>query len=181
MLRTVNYGFLKIEDDDFFNAQDFADMMDAVDEQLKVQENKTDNASKTAFAKRIDITIPTTGWKNDTDTGGTYALCMDVSVDGITESMIPMLSILPDCQATAKECIFCNTVRTIDGALRVYAQKVPATEIKGSLVLIRITTASGDTGGGTVDADSLLAEIMATDSDVQEVMPEVFGNSETES
>lgn len=172
MQRTVNYGFLKIEDDDFFNAKDFADMMDAVDKQLKVQENKTDNASKTVVAKRVDVTIPATGWSNDTDTGGAYALHADVAVVGVTEDMIPMLAILPDCQETTKKCMFCSTVRTMDGALRVYAQKTPSNEIKGSLTLIRITTASGD---------SMLAEIMATDSDAQEVMPEVFGNSETES
>lgn len=39
MQKTINYGFPKPEDDDFFNVKDFADMMDKVDETLAKVEN----------------------------------------------------------------------------------------------------------------------------------------------
>lgn len=43
MQQTTNYKFKKPQDDDFFNVQDFADMMDGVDTQLKKQETSTAN------------------------------------------------------------------------------------------------------------------------------------------
>ena len=173
MQKTANYGFLKIEDDDFFSASHFAEMMDAVDEQLKIQENKTDNAAKTAIAKRVDITIPTAGWSDDTETGGTYPLYTDIALDNVTEDMIPVLTILPAGLNIARNCMLCSTVKTISGALRVYSKKVPSEEIRGSLTLICIVTASGD----TISVESLSEQILASNSDAQEAMPEIFGDT----
>lgn len=85
---------------------------------------------------QMDITIPTSGWIADTDTGGAYALSVDIAADGITEDLIPMLTILPGNTQVVKNCEMSTTVRTIDGALRVYAQNVPEAEIQCSLALI---------------------------------------------
>lgn len=97
---------------------------------------------------QIDITIPTYGWVADTDTAGAYALFVDVPSESIKEAMIPLLTILPSGEQAARECDMSNTVRTIDGALRVYAQKAPAAEIPCSLTLISIGGVAGGDGAG---------------------------------
>lgn len=90
----------------------------------------------TTSVTQIDITIPTSGWVTDTDTGGAYALSIDIAAEGITEDLIPMLTILPGSTQVVKNCEMSTTVRTINGALRVYAKKVPEVEIQCSLALI---------------------------------------------
>lgn len=80
MKTTTNYGFKKPEDDDFFNVQDFAEMMDDVDTQLKAQENKTQSAGdKASKYKRTTATIPSAGW-----TGDTAPYTNTITVSGIT-------------------------------------------------------------------------------------------------
>lgn len=55
MQQTTNYKFKKPQDDDFFNVQDFADMMDGVDAQLKKQETDTGNAVANAKKAAEDV------------------------------------------------------------------------------------------------------------------------------
>ena len=95
----------------------------------------------------IDITIPVSGWVEDSDTNGAYALHADISSEQITQEMIPILTILPEAQATAKACEMSTASRTVDGALRVYAQKIPAQDMQASLSLLG--GGSGASGGGT--------------------------------
>ena len=91
------------------------------------------------------ITIPTEGWVADEDTGGIFALHVDIQNDAITEDMLPILTILPAFYEVAKASTLCGTSRTIAGALRVYAQSVPDAAIDGTLALIGC--GSGGTGG----------------------------------
>lgn len=153
---------------------------------------------------QMDITIPISGWKEDPDTGGAYALCTDIPAEGITEEMIPMLTILPECQQAATDCGLCTTIRTIEGALRVYAKETPAAEIRGNLALLCSGAAGGGAGGSytlptatatrlggvkigknvnveadgtiSVDGDALIENVTATDGDVTEMLNAVFGN-----
>lgn len=110
---------------------------------------------------QIDVTIPTSGWVADTDTNGKYALCTDIPSESITEALIPTLTILPSGQQAAKECDMCSTVRTIDGALRIYAQKVPAAEIPCSLTLVSI--GGGAAGGGGAGTGSYILPVASAD------------------
>lgn len=157
---------------------------------------------------RMDIVIPANGWDADTDTNGAYALRFDVSGDGITEDMIPFLILYPESQEIAKGCDLCTTSRSVDGALRVYANQVPEAEMKGSLFLICETGGTGSTGTGayelpiatesqlggvkigenisietdgtiSIKDESIIEEISAPEADVEEMLDEVFGKTET--
>ena len=92
--------------------------------------------SRAAGAAKMDITIPASGWAKDQDTGGAYALHMDIASTDITEAMIPMLTVLPSSLATAKNCDLCPVSRTMPGALRLYAKSVPTDTISASLTLL---------------------------------------------
>lgn len=100
---------------------------------------------------RTDITIPTNGWNAAEDSGvsGQFGLSVDIEIKNITERMTPMLTIYPEYLPTAFACGIAQTVRTIDGALRVYAQKIPDKAIVASLSLI-----GGSGYIGTIDSGS---------------------------
>lgn len=92
-----------------------------------------------------ELTIPKTGWVADTD--GVAALHLDIACEGITDKMVPELTILPGSQADAVGCALSASSRTLPGALRVYAQTEPAVEIRASLALLGVARYTG--GGGT--------------------------------
>jgi len=85
---------------------------------------------------RLDITIPSSGWVPDTDTGGAYGLFVDIANMKITEKMIPVLSVTPASMGAAIACKLCPAARTLDGILRVYAATMPTTPIGASLILL---------------------------------------------
>ena len=97
-----------------------------------------------------DITIPIEGWEADEDTGGAYPLKCDIEIDNVTERMIPMLTIWPECMEAAVACRMSSAVRTIQGGIRVYAKTVPAGALQGSLTLFGgagLGEISGEGGG----------------------------------
>lgn len=182
-------------------AQDFNDLKHRVD---TMQEAIKDIGSTSA--RQLDITIPISGWVEDEDTGGTCALHTDIAAENITEEMIPMVTILPEGQQTAIACNLCTTARTIDGALRVYAQQIPSADIRCSLTLF---CTGGAAGGGTgtgyilpvasasqlggvkvgkllsvesdgtlsVDTQALVEEVGATEEESTEMLDDVFGKA----
>lgn len=160
-------------------------------------------AINTSSVTITDITIPTSGWTEDADTGGAYALCTDIAAEEITEEMIPVLTILPAGQKAAGDCGLCTAARTINGALRVYAQSVPPADIGCSLALLCSGGAAGGGAGAgyvllaatetrlggvriggnvdvtsdgtiSVDTEKLLDGVSATDEEVTEMLDEVF-------
>lgn len=111
-------------------------------------------------AERIDLTIPAEGWEPDDETGGVYAYRRDIAHAKVDEDMVPMLSVLPSSIGAANGCALCTTAITLSGALRVYAETIPAEDISVSVILLgdvhsreEITipavgwTEGGDTGG----------------------------------
>jgi len=101
-------------------------------------------------AKELDITIPADHWEPDEDTNGAYPLKCDVEIDNVTERMIPMLTIWPECTETAGACRMSPVVRTVQGGIRVYAKTVPVETLRGSLVLFAgagLGEISGEGGG----------------------------------
>ncbi len=96
-----------------------------------------------------EFVIPTTGWTADED--GIAALHLDIPNGGITEKMVPELTVLPVSQADAVACALSASSRTLPGALRVYAQTEPAVEITASLALLGVSPYTG--GGGTIRKD----------------------------
>lgn len=115
-----------------------------------------------------EITIPKDGWAvvasaspgagdaedgedtpaPDADAGEGGGMYVDIPVEGVTADMLPDLSIYKADLETARLCGFSTSVRTIDGALRVYAQEAPAAEMRAALALFG-TGGSLPSGGGT--------------------------------
>jgi len=86
-------------------------------------------------AKRA-LTIPTSGWTADLDTGGTYPVHLDIASAEITEDMIPIAAILPQSLSAAIACGLCPACRTLPGLLRFYTKSAPTSEIQISLALL---------------------------------------------
>lgn len=177
--------------------------LDAVVKDVEAIKTTIRDHPKTSVTQ-MDLAIPTSGWVEDADTGGACALHTDIAAEDITEEMVPMLTILPASQETATDCGLCTTARTIDGALRVYAQQIPAAAISCSLVLLCssggagvgagyiLPVASASQLGGvkvgkllsvesdgtlSVDTQALVEEVGATDEESTEMLDSVFGNT----
>lgn len=163
-------------------------------------------ADRASGVVQIDITIPASSWQDDTDTDGAYALCADIPQADITEELIPIVTIWPQDQSVAQTCGMSTASRTVEGALRVYAARVPEKEIRASLVLLG--TGSDGSGGGSgyvlpqatrqrlggvkigdgvsvqadgtisIDDTAFVNEVAATDSDVDEMIQNVFPAAE---
>lgn len=87
-------------------------------------------------AAKRSLTIPTSGWTADADTGGTYPRHLDIASAEITEDMVPVVSILPQSLSAAIACGLCPACRTLPGLLRFYAKSAPASDIQISLALL---------------------------------------------
>lgn len=150
-----------------------------------------------------DVTIPVSGWSADADATG-YALMRDVTFDECercTERMKPNLSVLPSGMGAAANAELATFVRSLDGKIRVYANRAPESaipanlELTGMLPYIRITEeitdtlppASANSVGGIkasntlrVDPDGTahvdLTPFIATDAEATEAIDEVFNN-----
>ena len=81
---------------------------------------------------RRDIVVPHENWNVLSD-GSLY---IDIAVKDVTEDMTPVVSIAPDSLPVAKACGMSTACETLEGKLRVYAQKSPSADIYGSLLLI---------------------------------------------
>ncbi len=100
----------------------------------------------------FEITIPKEGWNDgignvggEPDMEGNYGLWLDIPLNGVTETMQPFLSIHPAHLETAKGCELSTTIRTVDGAVRLYAKSLPVSEMTATLTLL--CTTSGRVGG----------------------------------
>lgn len=84
-----------------------------------------------AISKR-DITIPSDGWdvsSDEEDDVGEGTYYVDVPQDGVTENMVPVISIPPSGMDAAQTCGLSSVARTMDGAVRFYAESAPEEEI----------------------------------------------------
>ncbi len=89
--------------------------------------------------RRLDVTIPVSGWASGTAPG--YAVQCDIPVPSAAERMIPFLTVLPVGAASADACGLAPFTETREGVLRVFARKAPTTAIPASLAL------AGDASG----------------------------------
>lgn len=133
-------------------------------------------ASSAATAK-LEITIPASGWEEDTDTNGEYPMHFDVHSEQVQENLIPMLIMYPECLEAAGKCGMSPYSRTMPGVLRVYARQLPEAEINASLALLGVTQGmiGGTTGGAVkvkpgsglaIDSDGYLVLDAASGEDV---------------
>lgn len=182
-------------------------------EQVSAAVEKADQAEQTAndVKKQLDnfsassvteqnIIIPTTGWV-ECPPEEYDGISVDVPIEGVTASMIPLVSVIPSDEMKAKPCRFGGTPSTADGYLRIYAQNQPTEPISASVALLSTgaTTASGEflpataarlggvkigdginvTGDGTisVNSENLVDEIAASEDEGSKIVNKYFGKS----
>ena len=104
-----------------------------------------------------EITIPATGWENNqealepdgesgeeppegdiTPNEEPPGLHIDIPVLEATEETVPQLAIWPIHADTARSCGLYTSSKSMAGAVRLYAKKAPASEIKASLTLLNV-------------------------------------------
>lgn len=87
----------------------------------------------------VSIVIPTTGWTNgeddETEEMIMEGLHVDLSVENVTENMIPLLNVVAEDMGIAAESGI-NAVQTFDGIVRIFGTSVPTQEIHASLSLL---------------------------------------------
>lgn len=87
-----------------------------------------------------EITIPATGWtKDDVDDNG-YDYYIDVPSTNASSQLTPLLTIHPASMAVAEACEMNPSCQTMDGVLRVYANKIPSEDIKATLSLFGVSS-----------------------------------------
>lgn len=101
-----------------------------------------------ATVKR-EITIPATGWDIGAEEAPEGCQFLDIPQGDITEEMVPSVAIHPADTATAKECGMITAARSMEGVLRIYAQKAPATEIQATLTLLLASNGAAGAGGSS--------------------------------
>lgn len=109
---------------------------------------------------KMNIIIPAEGWNRGAEECTAEEMYIDVLVDAVDESMIPITSIIPSDILVAEGCGLMPSCRTLHKKVRFYSRQLPEKEIAANLVLI--TEYSG-------------AKIMsATIEEVNEMLDEVF-------
>ncbi len=93
----------------------------------------------------IDITVPASGWEGCTDFGE-GVLYADIPCDGVTESMVPLVSLSPESLGAAKKCGMLDTARTSAGKVRLYARKPPEAELHAGVLLVAERTPEAGIG-----------------------------------
>lgn len=158
-----------------------------------------------ATVKR-EITIPVEGWDVGAEETAEGMLYVDILQDDITEDMVPLVSIFPACMETAKACTMGTVARSMNGALRFYAKKIPEAEITAMLTLLCASSGLASGGGSTgntyvlpaatetrlggvkiggnvdvaedgtisVDAESMIGTVAASDEEAREMLDETF-------
>lgn len=100
--------------------------------------------------RQMSLTIPANGWVPDAV--GRYLLRRDVPVIGVTDKMVPNLTVLHNGEETAAACGLAPFAETMEDAIRLRAVTAPASEIPASLILLRDSTGIviSNCGGGAV-------------------------------
>lgn len=106
----------------------------------------------------LELAIPTGGWKACAGTDGEpEGLCADLPDKQIREDMVPFLAVLPDCLEIAGACGLNGSVQTLDGFLRVYAKRAPASPMRAVLILALPVI---QVGSGSIAGDGEVNEML---------------------
>lgn len=157
-----------------------------------------------------EITIPVDEWITDTlnledwEKFNDTMAYKDVPVDGVTDSLIPLILLNPADKPTADSCGLKESTRTLEGVIRFYADRKPDKEIAATAVLIStgggiptfnydlpIATKSSlgtvmigdgidvtETGLISTDAEAEIAKSLATDEEIDALKKELFPEDE---
>ena len=83
------------------------------------------------------LTIPATGWDIGASEAPDGIRYVDIPLVGVTEELIPVVSVHPEDLAAAKECGLYTVSRTLSGGIRLYAETAPESEIAATLALLK--------------------------------------------
>lgn len=101
--------------------------------------------SKASLKIIPSITIPATGWVAAVPVDGSeYAMTVDVTVQGVLESHMPVVALDVASLAVATECGLCPTVQSLANTLRFWARETPSAAMTGTLSLFGEGGISGD-------------------------------------
>lgn len=162
-----------------------------IENTASVKRQADETAAAASSIITLGLTVPSEGWRTvPGEPGEPPGLCVDIPVEGVQEDLTPILVILPACLGTAGACGLSSTVRTLDGLLRVYANRTPSAPMEASLILVRLSVYLS---GSRIAADSELKEMLdevfrgipptpagagiriAGDSEVADILDETFG------
>lgn len=91
------------------------------------------NAADTVIIRQIEI--PTTGWEDlgvETD----YRYRIDIPVEGVLEEQYPDVALHMTSHEVAQKADLCRTVQTLNGVLRFFAKRVPASKMAATAAFI---------------------------------------------
>ena len=118
-----------------------------IDPESMVSREDVERLIAAATVKR-EVIIPTTGWQTGAEEwpNGKY---LDMVHEDVTEEMVPILSVHvgETYSETAEDCGLCRSARTLDGVVRLYAEKDPAAEIPATLLLLNASNGQAGEGG----------------------------------
>lgn len=196
------YEIGTVTDDKFVTSAVISDgAMSKADEALEIAnevKKEMEEFSSSGISSQ-DIIIPTNDWGDSKDTE-ISGLSVDVSCDGVSETMIPIITINPVSDTVAQNCGFNARAKTGNGYIRFYAGEVPVQPINVTATLLSPSgnTASGeyvllpatadrlggvkigdnltitDDGTLSVKTDSLVSDVSATDEEAQEIIDKYF-------
>lgn len=124
-------------------------------EQMLADHNADPNAHGgnlgNAGVAHVEITIPTVGWNSsenldDAEDRASGELYLDISVPDIAADLTPNVILHKSACGVAKAAGLSTSSRTLDGALRLWAQQVPTSDMAATLVLM--SDSGGINGGG---------------------------------
>lgn len=121
-------------------------------------------ADKVGFAIKRRITIPAGGdWVESGNTGEDgYAFVCTVPMEESNSEYFPTMALdIPSLQPAA-EAGLCPTIETLDGAIRFWAQAIPAEDLEGTILL---------------RSENMITLSTATDQEVSDVVEDIFGAS----
>lgn len=153
-------------------------------------------ATSSTVAPSYEITLPTTGWVDDTTHYG-YMKRLDLTNEHVEASHTPCIIYHFDSLQTVKEIGMCPVLSTDNGVLHFYSVKAPESEINATMVLIgmsgdviaaNVTKATKTRVGGVIIGDGLVIDdngvvsidgsrviVAATDEEAQTVINESLG------
>ena len=145
---------------------------------------------------RRSVAIPAEGWAEGADEAG-GDLYVDIPQSDVTAEMVPFMHIIPAHMDTARNCGLSNTIRTLDGALRVYARLPPSVPIETEVTLLCASSGPAHAIGGEfpiatasqvgavkpgdglrVAKDGTLSVNTASDSEVNEMLAGVMASDD---
>jgi hypothetical protein len=97
-----------------------------------------DAVNKIGSSTLYEVTIPADGWKETSSSTDNYGenYCNDVALENSKYDQYPVVSLSRGSIDAAREAGMSNSVHTMDGVIRFWAEKIPADDINVTVALL---------------------------------------------